>query len=217
MIVYGKRKKKYVLSDKPVSQSMDGTVYAVAGNPKLLAKIYNPSNCTPETEARISAVGSYEVVYINGRFAGYVYENFEPVVTHEPPPPPPTGLGPAGVILISLVLAVAMTALIYFVLYDKLAGMVGYTYSRWNFSGIPMIFGGWALMIFSLLKFIDRGLSAVFIGFVAFVVGSALTFSLICLIVVLVNLAWSLLQLILPIIFAVAIIVWILKALFNNR
>ena len=88
MIVYGKRRKKYVLSQTSVSQDYDGAIYSVPGNPDIMVKIYQPEYCTPETEKMVidtangkcSMLGEspVDVVYANGRFVGYIFEQSAP-------------------------------------------------------------------------------------------------------------------------------------------
>ena len=98
MIVYGKKRKKYVLSDRPISQNHDGAVYSVPSNPDIMVKIYRTEYCTAETEKRVidtangtcSMLGEYpvDIVYSRGKFAGYIFERSapaEPVKSAEKP------------------------------------------------------------------------------------------------------------------------------------
>ena len=232
MIVYGKRRKKYVLSQDPVSQDYDGAVYPVPANPDVLVKIYQPEYRTSETEKLVidTANGKcsmldespVDVVYSNGRFAGYIFEPSAPsapVEVDDAPQPtvkPRAGMNEVAVLLICIAAGLGLSALAYLVVFDKLRVMIGDPYCYWNFNGIPMIVGGWALMLIALFQFRDRGMQAVVIGIVGFLLGAAVVFCLISLLVWSLNLAWVLTKALLPTVLVIVIVVWLLKTFLHK-
>lgn len=227
MIVYGKRRKKYVLSQNPVSKDYDGAVYSVPTNPDVLVKIYQSEYRTSETEKLVidTANGKcsmldespVDVVYANGRFAGYIFEPSAPSVPVEvndvpqPPVRPRTEMNEVAVLLICIAAGLGLSALTYFTVFDNLRSMIGDPYCYWNFNGIPMIVGGWALMLIAYFQFRERGVQAVVIGIVAFILGAAVVFGLISLLVWLLTLAWTLTKALLPTVLTIIIVVWLLK------
>lgn len=227
MIVYGKRRKKYVLSQVPVSQDYDGAVYSVPTDPDVLVKIYQPEYRTSETEKLVidTANGKcsmldespVDVVYANGRFAGYIFEPSAPTVPAEVndvpslPVGPPAKMNEVAVLLICIAIGLGLSALTYFFIFDNLRAMIGDPYCYWNFSGIPMIVGGWAFMLIAYFQFRDRGAQAVVIGVVAFALGAAVVFGLISLLVWSLTLAWTLTRALFPTVLTIIIVVWILK------
>lgn len=227
MIVYGKRRKKYVLSQTSVSQDYDGAIYSVPGNPDIRVKIYQPEYCTPETEKTVidtangkcSMLGEFpmDVVYANGRFVGYIFEQSVPNVSDdipvELPITPRRGMGAVTALLLSIAAGMVLSALIYFVVFGVLEGMIGGAFCRWNFDGIPMIIGGWCLMMFVYLQFRDSGMQAVVVGIAAFLMGAVFVFGLICMIVKMLSLAWILTEALLPTILTIVIVIWLLKTL----
>lgn len=231
MIVYGKYKQKYVLSAKPISQDQDGAVYTVPGNPDIRVKIYRPEfrNSSMEKQVIDTANGTcsmldefpIDVVYANGRFAGYIFEDsaVEEAPAFDVPMPVPTqpGLPEALVTLITVGAAIVWTLLIYFVLFNVIAGAINEVYAFWNFKGIPMILGGWVLTIFALLKFRDQGNTTLIVSLVSFPVGAGILFGVVCLLVWLIALAFSLIEVILPTVIAIAIIVWLFKKFVLKR
>ena len=231
MIVYGKRRKKYVLSQTSVSQDYDGAIYSVPGNPDILVKIYQPEYCTPETEKMVidtangkcSMLGEFpvDVVYANGRFAGYIFEQSVPAapvdIQVETPPPTRSGMSTAVSLILCIAAGMVLSALIFFVVFGALESIIGGAFCRWNFDGIPMIIGGWCLMMFAYLQFRDRGAQAVVVGIAAFLLGAAVVFGLISMIVWMLNLAWTLTEALLPTILTIVIVVWILKMLLGRR
>lgn len=232
MIVYGKWHKKYILSQVAVSQDFDGAVYSVPANPDILVKIYQPEYRTAETEKLVidTANGKcsmldespVDVVYTNGRFAGYIFEASAPVapleLDDEPIPPvrQQREMNSLGVLLSSIAVGLCLSGLIFFVAFDWLRAMFGNPYCYWNFNGIPMIVGGWTLMLFAFIQFRDRGAQTIAIAFVAFILGAVVVFGLISLIVWLLSLAWTLSKAILPTVLTIIIVVWIVKAIFGK-
>ena len=230
MIVYGKRRKKYVLSEKPVSRDYDGAVYSVPADPDVLVKIYHSEYRTSDTEKLVidTANGKrsmldespVDIVYANGRFAGYT---FEPSATipeddmfdtgekkREKKQP---GMNSAAVMLMCLVAGIGLSALTYFVIFDKLWNWIGGTYCYWNFNGIPMIVGGWALLLTTYFQAQNKSAQTVVFAIVAFILGAALVFGLISLVVWLLSLAWTLAKAILPTVLTIVIVVWLFKSL----
>ena len=230
MIVYGKYKQKYVLSAKPVSQDHDGAIYTVPGNPDIKVKIYRPEfrNSSMEKQVIDTANGTCsmldefptDVVYSNGRFAGYIFEDAveeAPLPDPIPLPPVKTGMSEAAIVLIGLGVGIAISLLIYYVLFGVIADAVGETYAFWNFKGVPMILGGWALMVLTFLKFRDQGNATLIASLVAFPVGVGLVFGVICLLVWLIAAAFSMLEITLPILLLFALLIWAIRRLIRGR
>lgn len=231
MIVYGKRRKKYVLAQNPVSQDYDGAVYAVPNNKDILVKIYQPEYRTPETEKLVidTANGKcsmldenpVDVVYANGRFAGYIFETSAPALPAddipEVRPVRREGLSTPLALLICCGASLIFSVLIYFVIFNLLRTAVGEPYGYWNFNGIPMIVGGWVLMGMSFFYFRDRGTLTAILGVIAFPVGAAVIFGAIVLLVWLVMMAWSILKLIFPVLLTAGIVIWLVKKFLGKR
>ena len=229
MIVYGKQRKKYVLSQNPVSQDYDGAVYSVPEDPDILVKIYRPDYCTYETEKRVmdtangkcSMLGEFpvDVVYTNGRFAGYIFKPSAPAVPSEPTPSPKPQpmMGEMAALLICLATGLALSALNYFIVFDKLRALFADVYCHWNFNGIPMIIGGWILMLVAYFQFRQKGMQAVIISIAAFLLGAIMVFGLISVLVWLLNAAFTLAKAILLAVLTILIVVWFFKSLFIKR
>lgn len=231
MIVYGKKKKKYVLSQNPVSRDYDGAVYSVSGNQDILIKIYQPEYRTPETEKLVIDTANgrcsmldenpVDVVYANGRFAGYIFETSAPDLPVEAPleiqPVRREGLSTPLAALICIAASVLLSALVYFVIFDKLRPIVGEPYGFWNFNGIPMILGGWVCMGLSLFYFQQKGGLTAVLGVLGFLVGAAVVFLAVSLLVWLIITAWSIVKLVLPAVVTVAALVWVVKSVFGKR
>lgn len=226
MIVYGKRRKKYVLSANPVSQEYDGAVYSVPAEPDYLVKIYQQEYRTAETErhvidtvngtSRMIEEFPVDVVYANGRFAGYIFERCaqdlpveEEIVISQPKPR--RDMGNAGALMLSAVLGIGLSLLFYFVIFGILEKSIGDPYCRWNFDGIPMIVGGWLVMLLAFFQFRDRGAQTVILSAVGFILGAFIMFGLISLIVFLINLASMLINLLLPSVIVIVVVVMLLK------
>ncbi len=228
MIVYGKHRKKYVLSKAPVSQEYDGAIYAVPSNPDIMVKIYQPEYRSAETERHVidTANGTcrmvdefpVDVVYANGRFAGYIFEQSAPELPFEEMPAPQTRpeMGSGVGILLCLIAGIGLSALIYCVLFDWLQNAIGGPYCYWNFKGIPMIIGGWALMILAFLQFRDRGGQTVVLSILGFMLGAVVVFGVIALLVLIVSVTATLVQALLPTVLAILVIVWIVKYMFRR-
>lgn len=227
MIVYGKHRKKYVLSANPVSQEYDGAVYAVPAEPDYLVKIYQQEYRTPETErhvidtvngtSRMIEEFPVDVVYANGRFAGYIFERSAAEVPVEedvviPPPAPRRSLGNAGALMITAILGIGLSFLVYFCIFGFLERSIGDPYCHWNFDGIPMIVGGWIVMLLAFFKFGDRGAVTVILSLVGFALGAVLVFALIALIIFLLNLV----KLLIPAVIVIVAIIWLLKSVLKR-
>lgn len=235
MIVYGKHRRKYSLSKNPVSRDYDGAVYTVSGNPDIQVKIYLNERRTAEKEKEVidtvngvcSMLGEMpiDVVYGNGRFVGYVFETSEESIanpfdpTPAPAPAPKPSMGKATTILCLMGIGLVFSLLVYFLIFGMLSNMVSESYIMWNLKGIPMIVGGLGLMIFTAVKFGDRGVTTLLVSGIAYVLGSALVFGTICMLVALftflANLVTSLLPLIISIVVTVVIIVVLVKVIMN--
>ena len=234
MIVYGKHRKKYVLSAAPVSQEYDGAVYSVPAEPDYLVKIYQQEYRTPETErhvidtvngtSRMIEEFPVDVVYANGRFAGYIFERSAPEVPVEEPidipvnpaKPPRNELGNATALIISALIGICLSLLIYFWIFGLLEKGIGDPYCHWNFNGIPMIVGGWIVLFLAFFQFRDRGAQTVILSAVGFVLGAILMFALISLLVFLIDLVSQLFVLLLPSIIIVVVIICLIKSVLKR-
>ena len=227
MQVYGKRRRKYTLPNNPISQDYDGAVYSVVDNSDILIKIYRKEHCTAEKEKEVidtvngvcSMLGEMPIdaVYRNGRFAGYIYENeqrehisFEDLAP-EPAPVKKPAMGSVPTILGVLGIGLALSLLTYFLIFGLLANLVNDTCAFWNFNGIPMILGGCGLMLFAFLNFSDRGGLTLLLAAGAYLLGSAVTFGLVCLLVAAITFTASLLYTLLPYIVAGVVIFFVVK------
>lgn len=229
MIVYGKGRKKYVLSEKPVSRAYDGAVYEVPADPDVLVKIYQTQYRTSETEKLVIDTvngkcsmldeSPMDIVYSKGRFAGYTFEPSAPKLPDSDFDVPERTvkkrngeMNSAVVLLICLAAGLGLSALTYFVIFESLWSWIGGAYCYWNFNGIPMIVGGWALMLLTYFRSRDKGGQTVVVSIVAFLLGAALVFGVISLIVWLLSLAWTLAKALLPTILTIVIVIWLIKA-----
>ena len=231
MIVYDKRHKKYILSQQPISQDYDGAIYSVPSNPDILVKIYETEYRTSQVEKEVidaangtrsmSGERPVDIVYTNGRFAGYTFEVSIPVqetIPELPLPPVKTHRKMSAwvVMLLCIILGAGLSLLIYFVGFEYLESIIGGSYCHWNFDGVPMIFGGWIAMIFSCIRFNEGGAQAVLFGLISYLVGAVLVFGLISLLVWLVTLAIGVLKLLVPIFIMIFGIVLIVKSVFKR-
>ena len=239
MIVYGRKRTKYVLGGYPQESSYDGSIYSVERNQDKLVKIYDPEYREPDEESRVLAairegrnLGDgipTDAVYLQGQWVGYVFdraaESIEPTPTptldSEPQPvpvKPPIDNG-GLMALICVISGLVLSALIYFVLFDMITANMESVYVQYNLSGFPMIIFGWLFMIPTFFRTRRHGNStaALVVGILAFVVGAVVAFGFIWLIVSLVRLSASLLTALLPTIIVIVIVVVLIKSLFRRR
>lgn len=236
MIVYGKHRRKYSLYKNPVSQDYDGAVYAVAGNSDILVKVYLNEYRTAEKEKEVidtvngicSMLGEMpiDVVYSNGRFVGYIFENGEesfavpmadPIPVDIPPLTP--SMGKAATILSVLGIGLVFSFLVYFLIFEMLTNVVNEAFIYWNFNGIPMILGGCGLMLFAFLNFSDRGYMTLVISAIAYILGSAVVFGCICLLVAAFTFTANLISSLLPAIIgfaATAFVIYLFIKMIKN-
>lgn len=230
MIVYGKRKTKYVLSKRPISGDGESAVYPVSERPDILAKIYQKAMRTTEKEYQVmeavngtgSMLGEYplEIVYERGKFAGYIFEKEESYIqTPEPeihttiPVESKKELSSAAVILLSIITGLVLSGITYFLLFPMLSRSIAQENVFYYFKGIPMIIGGWTALILMLVKVTDRSFISVILSTVSFIIGSIVVFSGIWLIITLLKTAAAIVWAILPTVITIVIVVWIVKAI----
>lgn len=226
MIVYDSRNKRYVLSTTSAGQDQNGAMYYAQGEPDIMVKIYHPQFRNPSTERdvidSINGVRSMlnemplDVVYQNGKFAGYIYQKSSPVPFPIPDPVPFPGPertpAPDGLlVLIGIGIGLAMSALVYLVLFRILANSFAEEYIFWNFNGIPMILVGWAVMFLVIIKTAKSGFVSLAYGALGFLLGGIVVFFLICALVYMFSAAASIVKLLLPTIITIAVVVWLLK------
>ena len=236
MIVYGSNRKRYVLSSASAWQDQNGAIYYAEHEPDIMVKIYHQQYRTPETERdvidAINGVRSMlneipqDIVYMNGRFAGYIFQQSGFVPQMQDPsqysPPIPTRQ-PAGrtplnplTVLISIGVGIALSALEFFVLFDILKWSFGEEYAIWNFKGIPMIIGGWIAMIVVLSRSTqDTGITIAFAA-LGFFIGSIAVFLITCALVYMFSFATSVMKALLPTIIVVGIVVLLIKTFFRR-
>lgn len=230
MVVYGKRKTKYILSTKPVNGDGEGAVYPVSGRDDILVKIYQKSMRTTEKEYQvmeaISGTGTMlgefplDIVYERGKFAGYIFEKEDqyispvetPVEVHKN-----TGiqLNSTIAILISIIFGLLLSIAIYFSVFPYLERYIQNENLIYYLNGIPMIIGGWIIMIPVSLKIKDMGIVSVVFSIVAFAAGSGILFGLNWLLVTLIKIVVAIVWAIFPTIFAIALVIWIVKYVFK--
>lgn len=234
MIVYGSNRKRYVLSTLSVGQDQSGASYYAEHEPDILVKIYHPQFRNPSTERdvidAINGVRSMlneiplDVVYLNGRFAGYIYQKsspntpptYYPAQSVQPIQRSPRNAPDGTLVLICMGIGIALSALVYFVLFNLLKGTFGDDYIFWNFKGIPMIIGGWIVLLLVLLKSRQEIGSTIGFSALGFIIGSILVFLFICALVYMFSVAAAIMKLLLPTIIVVIIIVLLLKSLLKR-
>lgn len=236
MVVYGKRNKKYVLSTKPVRGDDEGAIYPVSGQRDLLVKVYQRSMRTLATEQRVidtingvgSMLGEYpiDIVYERGKFVGYTLEAnneySEPRASteHIESPRKPVRKGErlnAGIVwLISILVAGLLSCIIYYLIFPKLAFGIESQFVMYYFNGIPMIIGGWILLLLIKFKVPNMGVSSVFLDIVAFCIGSGTLFGMNWLIITGINLVISVIWLLLPMLIGIAVVAVLLKAIISK-
>lgn len=226
MVVYGKRKTKYILSKIPVGGDTDGAIYPVSGREDILVKIYQSNMRTRETENRVieamNGVGvmldanPIDLVYERGKFVGYVLEKeeeYEPLVEEIKPIEKPVkekNLNPAVIMLLDIIFGLLLSYAVYFWFFPRLANRIETDKLMYYFSGVPMIVGGWIALIMTAKKVGADSFFDVLLGIIAFIVGCAVLFFLTGAIITVVTIAVSILWAILPTVIVVGIVVWIL-------
>ena len=234
MIVYSSNHKRYVLSTQSVGQDQSGASYYAEREPDILVKIYHPQFRNPSTEQdvidAINGVRSMlneiplDVVYLNGRFAGYIYQKSSPIVPPMMPstqPVQPMQRAPrtapdGALVLICIGIGIVLSALVYFVLFNILKNSFGDDYIFWNFKGIPMIIGGWIALLVILMKSKQEIGSTIGFGALAFIIGSIFVFLFICALVYLFSVAAAIMKPVLPTIITIVIIVVLIKTLIKR-
>lgn len=233
MVVYGKRRTKYVLSSRPVSGDGEGAVYPVSGRNDILAKIYQKSARTPEKEYQVmdaingsgTMLGEFpmEIVYQHGKFAGYIFEN-EERYNQSVEMPVETGsrktvgaLNSTVVVLISIVLSLLMSGMLRFKIYPELASNIQPENLAFYFSGIPILLGGWALMFLVVLKIREMGILAILFSVIAFIAGGSVAFGINWLIIAAIRTTLTIVGAVLPSVILILLLVWGIKKMLNIR
>lgn len=231
MIVYGSNHKRYVLSSLSVGQDQNGAIYYAEHEPDFLVKIYHPQFRNPSTERdvidAINGVRSMlneiplDVVYLNGRFAGYIYQKSSPIA---PPTNYPVQLVQRSSsnaldgtpVLICIGVGIVLSALVYFLLFSLLKNTFADDYIFWNFKGIPMIIGGWIALLLVVLKSRQEIGATIGFGAIGFIIGSILVFLLICTLVYMFSVAAAIMKPLLPTIIVIVIVVLLVKSLLKR-
>lgn len=237
MIVYGRKRTKYVLGGYPQESSYNGSIYSVERNQDKLIKIYDPEYREPDEESRVLAairegrnLGDgipTDAVYLQGQWVGYAFDRaaefIEPTPTPVPEPQPVPVKPPMDngglMALICVISGLVLSALIYFVLFDMITANMEAVYIQYNLRGFPMIIFGWVFMMPVFFRTCRRGNStaALVVGILAFVVGAVVAFGFIWLVVSLVRVSAPLFTALLPTIFVIIIVIVLLKSLFRRR
>lgn len=233
MVVSGmKTGMSYVLGKKYVRKESDGVIYNVPQMPHTMIKIINKDQRTTRERSVIDAVNGVgsilgpeplEPVYEHGRFVGYAFQedlyDEDPVMPPEPPKPQSSGNWGINFLVCACVGAAASLWLFYFGFQAISAGFSP-EMQFFNFRGIPMILVGWAAMIAILLYMKKEGaehvVTACVAGILAFALGSALTCGAICLLVLLVETAYSVAMALLPTVVFILILVYLVKYLLRG-
>ena len=235
MIVSGRNRKRYVLSNAPVSSSLEGSVYSVEGNRDTLVMVYGPSHRKSAEENKVlSAVNRradlagripIDAVYLQGSFVGYAFERSARSNTqgdHGRPRPAPAprnsrSLSPLT-LLIGLLIGVALSVLIHFALMRGLSGSVDSTVLFFNFNGIPMMITGFLCMGLVCFSCGDKLSAAVLLilATLAYLAGATVTFFLIWLLVSVVQTSVALLTAILPTLIVIVIVIYVFKKLIGH-
>lgn len=234
MEVYSKYNKPYKLSRKPVKKEGDGNIYDVSGDPSVQVKLLDKAYCTDATERAIEdAIFSptmepapREIIYYRNRFAGYVIARQEEKLSMIPDPEPlpipkpvpdptPDYSGPLPM-LAMIAFGILGSALVYFVLFPSLSAGMDSTVRTAQFNGIPMIFGGWILLLVAAAKSSSRGWGMMVLGSLGFVLGAAFICGLISAIIGLFFAATSALYALLPTIITIVVIVAVLKTILGG-
>ena len=231
MEVYSKYNISYQLSRKPVTKTFDGSIYDVVSDPGLQVKILDKGYCTDEMERTVedSIYGAgtivpapIETIYYRNRFAGYVMPRqvlpepepeLDAVPVTAPVPSPKTG---DNVIPVLCLIAFGLlgSILIYFLIFPHLSSNINQTVATVNFGGIPMIAGGWILLIICSLKSGLTSWNLTVLGIFAFLLGAALVYGVISILTYLLLAFFNVyLPMLAPVILFIVFIVVIFKSI----
>lgn len=225
MIVYGKRKTKYVLSKKPVRGDGESAVYQVSGRNDILVKIYQKQMRTLEKEYQVTEaingtgamLGEFpiDMVYERGKFVGYVFENeesYQPVEEESiAVPQSKGGMSEATVVMLSVVLGMGLSAAMYFGAFPVISRSILPENLPYYFKGIPMIIGGWLGLMFILIKFERDEFKTIILSTLVFICGNIAVFCLTWLLIAVIKTAVAVIGAVMPIVIAAAAIIYIIK------
>lgn len=224
MVVYGKYKSRYDLITPAYQRDNDGEYCKIKSMPDKQAKLYFKNYRTKEQEYKvISAINGdmplekedpVEVVYHNGKFVGYITDLEEELPEPVPVPPTPApSFSPKVGEILCIIIGIALSALLYLVVFDNIASVCSESVAFYNFKGFPMMVGGIAALIFSTYYFRERTALAVLLSAPAYVIGAAVIFLLIFILVNVIQIAMSLVLKAISWIVVIVLIVWGIKRL----
>lgn len=233
MMVYGKYKTKYDLMVPAYHRDNDGEYFKVKAMPDKQAKVYFKSFRTKEQEIKvISAINGdmpiereapLEVVYQNGKFVGYItdfaesydlperFDEGAAILTS-----PTFSFSPWMGLLFCLIIGMALSATLYLLAFDRIAALCSETVAFYNFQGIPMIVGGVLALIISSCCCKDKALIAVALAIPAFVLGAAVVFGIIFLLVKVVEFLKSIIVSVISFLIFAAVFIWGVKRILRS-
>lgn len=232
MVVYGKYKSRYDLITPAYHRDNDGEYYKVKSMPDKQAKLYFKNFRTKEQEYKvISAINGdmplekedpIEVVYHNGRFAGYITDFEEsydmPEETDIGVIPGPTGISfsPTMGVIFCAIIGLVLSAVLYLFVFNHIASLCSETVAFYNFNGFPMMVGGIAALVFCAYYFKDRAGLSVLLSIPAYTIGAALIFLVIFVLVNVIEIAMSLIVPVISFLIVAALVVWGIKYLLKS-
>lgn len=234
MEVYSKYNKPYKLSRKPVKKEGNGSVYDVSGDSSVQVKLLDKAYCTDAMERSVEdAIFSgtmdpapREIIYYRNRFAGYVIPRQEeelPIIPDSDPlpvqNPVPQSLPDTSSplpLLAMIAFGILGSVLVHFAVFPALSAGMDSTVRTAQFNGIPMIIGGWILLLIAAAKSTSRGWGMTVFGSLGFVLGAAFICGLISAVIGLFFAATGVLYALLPTIITIVVIVVILKSILGG-
>ena len=232
MVVYGKYKSRYDLITPAYHRDSDGEYYKVKSMPDKQAKLYFKNFRTKEQEYKvISAINGdmplekedpIEVVYHNGKFVGYItdleesYDAPEEFDVATIPTSPSFSFSPTIGIIFCAIIGIVLSAVLYLFVFNHIASLCSETVAFYNFIGFPMRVGGIAALIFCAYYFKDRAGVSVILSIPAYIVGAALIFLIIFILVNVIEIAMSLIVPVISFIIVAALVVWGIKYLLKS-
>lgn len=233
MVVYGKYKSRYDLITPAYHRDSDGEYFKVKSMPDKQAKLYFKNFRTKEQEYKvISAINGdmplekedpIEVVYHNGRFVGYItdleesYDISDEVVGYSTlPVPPSVSFSPTMCVIFCAIIGLALSAVLYLFVFNHIASLCSETVAFYNFNGFPMMVGGIAAIVFCAYYFKDRAGLSVLLSIPAYIIGAALIFLVIFVLVNVIEIAMSLIVPVISFLIVAALVVWGIKYLLKS-
>ena len=202
-----------------------GELYGVKGDSALAIRIYKTSFCTPMKQKEVSEAitqgGCVDMIYQpkdivsdRGGFAGYTYvrpRDLSPNMNISQPSVKPKTpvLSGAAEFLIEIVFGIIASAAIYFLIYPAIYEKTG---QGLNVRGVPMIIGGWGLMLFGTLKANNFGMFTTGLGILGFIAGAAAVAMLCAMLAILFEAFTALFIALLPTIIVIGVIIVIFRS-----